>query len=181
MLFTDAWEKRRLIDISKSYSGLTYSPSDIRTLGTLVLRSSNIKNNAIVDADNVYVEPKSVNSTYVRSDDVIVVVRNGSRSLIGKHALVKNEIPDTVIGAFMSAFRGNGKFVNALLSTSQFQREVNKSLGATINQITGKDFSLMHFKVPNQNEMNDIGKLFSELDNFITVNQRKTSASHRAS
>ena len=53
--------------------------------GTLVLRSSNVKNGEIVDADNVYVNDKVATSENVEEDDIIVVVRNGSRALIGKH------------------------------------------------------------------------------------------------
>ena len=172
--FTDDWEQRKLTDITSSYSGLTYSPTDVQDKGTFVLRSSNVKNDQLIDADNVYVNPDIVNSNNVKVGDVIVVVRNGSRSLIGKHAIVTKEMPHTVIGAFMSAFRGeNGDYINALLSTNNFQKEVHKSLGATINQITGKDFSMMNFQTPKLEEQNKIGSFFKHLDDTIALYQRK--------
>src|SRR5574337_236973 len=172
--FTDDWEVRKLTDVTYSYSGLTYSPTDVQDKGTFVLRSSNVKNDQLIDADNVYVNPDVVNSNNVKVGDVIVVVRNGSRSLIGKHAIVTKEMPHTVIGAFMSAFRGeNGDYINALLSTNNFQKEVHKSLGATINQITGKDFSMMNFLTPKLEEQNKIGSFFKQLDNTIALHQRK--------
>ncbi|ARN63573.1 type I restriction endonuclease [Leuconostoc mesenteroides subsp. mesenteroides] len=172
--FTDDWEERKLTDVTSSYSGLTYSPTDVQDKGTFVLRSSNVKNDQLVDADNVYVNPDIVNSNNVKVGDVIVVVRNGSRSLIGKHAIVIKEMPNTVIGAFMSAFRGqNGDYINALLSTNNFQKEVHKSLGATINQITGKDFSMMNFLTPKLEEQSKIGSFFKQLDETIALHQRK--------
>ena len=172
--FADDWEDRKLTNITSSYSGLTYSPTDIQDTGTFVLRSSNVKNNQLIDADNVYVNPDIVNSNNVKVGDVIVVVRNGSRSLIGKHAIVNEEMPNTVIGAFMSAFRGeNGNYINALLSTDNFQKEVHKSLGATINQITGKDFSMMIFPTPKFGEQQKIGAFFKQLDDTIALHQRK--------
>src|SRR5574340_237470 len=172
--FTDDWEVRKLTDVTYSYSGLTYSPTDVQDKGTFVLRSSNVKNDQLIDADNVYVNPDIVNSNNVKVGDVIVVVRNGSRSLIGKHAIVNKEMPHTVIGAFMSAFRGeNGDYINALLSTNNFQKEVHKSLGATINQITGKDFSMMNFLTPKLEEQEKIGSFFKQLDNTIALHQRK--------
>ena len=172
--FTNDWEERKLTDVTYSYSGLTYSPTDVQDKGTFVLRSSNVKNDQLIDADNVYVNPDIVNSNNVKVGDVIVVVRNGSRSLIGKHAIVTKEMPHTVIGAFMSAFRGeNGDYINALLSTNNFQKEVHKSLGATINQITGKDFSMMNFLTPKLEEQNKIGSFFKQLDNTIALHQRK--------
>ena len=172
--YEDEWEVRKLTDVTYSYSGLTYSPTDVQDKGTFVLRSSNVKNDQLIDADNVYVNPDIVNSNNVKVGDVIVVVRNGSRSLIGKHAIVTKEMPHTVIGAFMSAFRGeNGDYINALLSTNNFQKEVHKSLGATINQITGKDFSMMNFLTPKLEEQNKIGSFFKQLDNTIALHQRK--------
>lgn len=137
------------------------------------MRSSNIQNNEIVDADNVFVNDDVVNSKNIQKNDVIVVVRNGSRHLIGKHALVKKEMKKTVIGAFMTGLRGNnGSFINSLLSTDKFNAEVHKSLGATINQITGKDFELMKFYVPNIQEQNKIGQLFVKFDQLIASNHR---------
>ena len=172
--FTDDWELRKLTNITSSYSGLTYSPTDIQDTGTFVLRSSNVKNDQLIDADNVYVNPDIVNSINVKVGDVIIVVRNGSRALIGKHAIVNEEMPDTVIGAFMSAFRGeNGNYINALLSTDNFQKEVHNSLGATINQITGKDFSMMIFPTPKFGEQQKIGAFFKQLDYTIALHQRK--------
>ena len=38
--FTDDWEVRKLTDVTYSYSGLTYSPTDVQDKGTFVLRSS---------------------------------------------------------------------------------------------------------------------------------------------
>ena len=38
--FTGAWEQRKLGELVAFYSGLTYSPKDVRESGTLVLRSS---------------------------------------------------------------------------------------------------------------------------------------------
>ena len=53
--FTDDWEQRKFPEFVSFYNGLTYTPNDIQEMGTLVLRSSNVKNGEIVDADNVYV------------------------------------------------------------------------------------------------------------------------------
>lgn len=172
--FTDPWEQYKFFQLTTSFSGLTYSPKNIQNSGTLVLRSSNIQDNEIVDADNVFVNDDVVSSKNIQKNDVIVVVRNGSRHLIGKHALVKKEMEKTVIGAFMTGLRGaNGPFINALLSTDKFKAEVNKSLGATINQITGKDFELMKFYAPKNQEQNTIGQLFVKFDSLIASNQEK--------
>ena len=172
--FTDAWEQRKLGEVVTFFAGLTYSPDNVQSSGTLVLRSSNVKNGEIVDADNVYVNHNVVNSDNVQVGDIIVVVRNGSRDLIGKHAQVKKQMEDTVIGAFMTGIRTKKpEFMNAMLDTSIFEAEVAKNLGATINQITGRMFSEMSFSMPETKEQAVIGTFFRNLDSLISLHQRK--------
>ena len=172
--YTFSWEQRKLTEFVESFSGLTYTPNDVQENGTLVLRSSNVSNGEVVDADNVYVNPQVVNSENVKVGDIVVVVRNGSRSLIGKHAQIKAFMPNTVIGAFMTGIRSEcPEFTNALLNTSRFEEEIAMNMGATINQITGYMFSKMEFKVPCLDEQKKIGEYFEKLDNLITLHQRE--------
>ena len=172
--FSDDWEQRKLDEVVEFYSGLTYSPKDVSKSGTLVLRSSNVQNGEIVTDDNVYVDSTVVDSQNVRVGDIIVVVRNGSRALIGKHAQIKQIMQNTVIGAFMTGIRcSESNFMNALLSTTSFEKEVAMNMGATINQITGYMFSNMQFLVPSLAEQQKIGSYFQSLDNLITLHQRK--------
>ena len=174
--YTDAWEQRKLGEVVEFFSGLTYLPENVMTEpGTFVLRSSNVKNGEIVDADNVYVKSAVVNSDNVQEGDIVVVVRNGSRDLIGKHAQIKERMDDTVIGAFMTGVRSDiPDFINAILDTQQFSIEINKNLGATINQITIGTFKKMKFVVPtNKVEQEKVGSLFRQFDDLITLHQRK--------
>ena len=172
--FDFSWEQRKLTEFVESFSGLTYTPNDVQENGTLVLRSSNVSNGEVVDADNVYVNPQVVNSENVKVGDIVVVVRNGSRSLIGKHAQIKAFMPNTVIGAFMTGIRSEcPEFTNALLNTSRFEEEIAMNMGATINQITGYMFSKMEFKVPCLDEQKKIGEYFEKLDRLVTLHQRQ--------
>ena len=153
---------------------MTYSPSDVKDVGTFVIRSSNIKDNILISADNVYVNPNIANSEPVKKDDVIMVVRNGSKSLIGKHALVTRKIDNTVIGAFMTGIRSSTPyFLDALLDTINFKKEIYKNLGATINQITIGNLRKMTFKVPNESEKFKIGSLFKKLNYLLALYENK--------
>ena len=128
----------------------------------------------VVDADNIYVNSDVVNSENVQKGDIVVVVRNGSRTLIGKHAQIKRFMKNTVIGAFMTGIRCDcPPFTNALLNTPAFEKEIAKNMGATINQITGYMFSKMEFLIPDLEEQRKIGEFFDGLDNLITLHQRK--------
>ena len=142
-----SWEQRKLTDFVEFYNGQTYSPLNVQDNGTLFLSSSNVQNGEISTADSVFIDSRVINTNNVKIGDIIVVVRNGSRNLIGKHAQIKDKMPNTVIGAFMTGIRtNNSNFVNSLLNTPIFDNEINKNMGATINQITGYMFSNIEFK-----------------------------------
>jgi type I restriction enzyme, S subunit len=173
--FKGEWEQKEFENEVEFFNGLTYSPLDItKESGTFVLRSSNVKNSEIVNADNVFVSPLVVNVDNVIIGDIIVVVRNGSRSLIGKHAQIKKNMPNTVIGAFMTGIRStHSSFINTLLNTNQFNVEIEKNLGATINQITNGAFKKMKFIFPGEKEQDIIGNYFQNLDNLISLSQKQ--------
>lgn len=172
--FTDDWEQRKLEKMVNFFSGLTYHPHDVRNNGCFVIRSSNIQNNQIVSADDVFVNRSIVNVPNVEQGDIIVVVRNGSRKLIGKHARVLSKMSNTVIGAFMTVLRSDdNSYINALLDSDQFQKEIYKNLGSTINQITTGEFKKMNFMVAKESENKKIGKFFKLVDNLISLQQRK--------
>ncbi|KQA22154.1 restriction endonuclease subunit S [Vibrio metoecus] len=172
--FSGEWVEKPLNHEVELFSGLTYSPKDIRKEGVFVIRSSNVKNGQIVQADNVYVNPEVINCSNVQKGDIIVVVRNGSRSLIGKHAQVHSLMNDTVIGAFMTGVRASyPEFINALFDTDKFKAQVEKNLGATINQITNGAFNSMVFMFPEGQEKTAIGNTFQKLDNLINQHQQK--------
>lgn len=172
------WSKKNFLSEVSIYSGLTYSPNDIRTQGTLVLRSSNVQEGNVSLNDNVYVNSFIVNSPNVQKGDIIIVVRNGSQSLIGKHAIIKQEMPNTVIGAFMTGLhcKNNSNFINALLSSTKFKKEIYKNLGATINQITNKTLTSMEFMFPKENDMYNIGCFFEKLDSLIQTISKKLAS-----
>ncbi|MDV6345902.1 restriction endonuclease subunit S [Nitrosomonas sp. Is35] len=173
--FNEEWIDGPLGEAVEFFSGLTYSPKDVvDSDGTLVLRSSNVINGEIVNADDVFVNSEVVNCDNVRAGDIAVVVRNGSRSLIGKHAQIKRKMNNTVIGAFMTGIRSEQpNFINVLLDTQQFNKEVEKNLGATINQITTSAFKKMQFSVPDPTEQTQIGSYFQNLDKLISLHQAK--------
>lgn len=172
--FKGEWVETPLLDVVTLYNGLTYTPNDIRDHGTLVLRSSNVQEGEISLFDNVYVRSEVATSPNVKKGDIIVVVRNGSRTLIGKHAQIKSVMPNTVIGAFMAGIHTDEpEFLNALLCTRRFDNEVTINLGATINQITNGTFHSMKFLFPDKKEQKALGYYFQHLDSLIQSTTKK--------
>lgn len=165
----DDWDAKPLGEIGDSLIGLTYRPSEVRKYGTLVLRSSNVQNGTLCFDDNVFVDADIPDRIMVRPGDILVCVRNGSRDLIGKSALIDERAVGMTFGAFMGVFRSEyGQFLRHVFQSGIFKKQINEPLGATINQITNK--SLNSFKVPlppTDEERTEIARALSDVDALL--------------
>ena len=165
----DDWDAKPLGEIGDSLIGLTYRPSEVRKYGTLVLRSSNVQNGTLCFDDNVFVDADIPDRIMVRPGDILVCVRNGSRDLIGKSALIDERAVGMTFGAFMGVFRSeDGQFLRHVFQSGIFKKQINEHLGATINQITNK--SLNSFKVPlppTDEERTEIARVLSDVDALL--------------
>jgi type I restriction enzyme S subunit len=169
------WETKRLSKLGELINGLTYSPKDVRESGLLVLRSSNVQKGQIDLNDCVFVRPDIKGANISKDGDILICVRNGSKRLIGKNALITNGLPLATHGAFMTVFRAKlPSFVFQLFQTETYRNQVKGDLGATINSINGKNFIKYEFSVPkNPEEQLKIASCLSSLDNLIKVQIKK--------
>lgn len=172
------WEKKTLGQLGDLVSGLTYSPDDIREAGLLVLRSSNIKNSVIALDDNVYVRTDISGANISVENDILICVRNGSKALIGKNAIIPKGMPLCTHGAFMTVFRSEfPHFVFQLLQSLAYEKQVKADLGATINSINGTQLKKYVFCVPkNPKEQQKIADCLSSIDDVITEQAQKIEA-----
>ncbi len=163
------WSIKPLGRMGEALIGLTYAPSDVRRYGTLVLRSSNIQNDALAFEDNVFVDMEIPERLMVRSGDLLICVRNGSRPLIGKTALLDERTVGMTFGAFMAVFRSEyGQYVNYLFRSHIIKRQIDEHLGATINQITNKSLKSFQIPVPpTDDEIDAIGTALSDVDALL--------------
>jgi type I restriction enzyme, S subunit len=163
------WNCTQLSDIGESIIGLTYSPSDIKNGGILVLRSSNIDGSKLVFNDNVYVDVKVNDKLIVQKNDILICVRNGSRDLIGKCAIIDEKSAGQTFGAFMSIFRSEyGRYLFNVFQSSIVKKQINQHLGATINQITNKSLNSFYVPLPKSaEEQHSIATALSDIDGLI--------------
>jgi len=165
-LIPNEWEIKSLSNLGEIINGLTYSPNDIHNEGVLVLRSSNIKERQLEFTDNVYVKADKFNP--VKKGDILICVRNGSKSLIGKNALITDAAEGFAFGAFMAVFRSDfNNYLYQIFGTDLFQKEIHKNLGATINSINGSDLKLFKLPIPPLPEQQKIAEILSTWDDAI--------------
>lgn len=162
------WEVKTLGELGQVIIGLTYSPKDVTDYGTLVLRSSNIQNNVLAFENNVFVNCEVPARVIVKENDILICVRNGSKDLIGKCALIDKKREGVAFGAFMSIFRSdyNLFLINAFRSNI-IQKQIDENLGATINQITNKNLNSFQIPLPPLSEQEKIAEVLSDTDLWI--------------
>ena len=182
MMFTTStfsWEQRKFSDVVATRRGLTYKPSDIRKNGVRVLRSSNIAEDSFVLSDeDVFVVREAVNIDCVRANDILITAANGSSRLVGKHTIISG-IPEesAVHGGFM--LLGTTKephFVNASMGSSWYRRFIELFVAGgngAIGNLNKNDLDNQDIAIPSEKEQKKIGSFFRQLDNLITLHQRK--------
>lgn len=174
--FTGEWEEKTLGDIGDCVIGLTYKPENVVEHGLLVLRSSNVQNNKLAFEDNVFVDIEVAEHLYTRLGDILVCVRNGSRALIGKCALIEEDAVGNTFGAFMSMYRTPyWRFVFQAFQGHFIQKQIRDNIGATINQITNKDMRAFRVLLPpTEDEQTAISEVLSDMDEeIVALEQRR--------
>lgn len=174
------WEIKKIKHLGYSRNGLTYSPENIvdENEGILVLRSSNIQNGKLDFNDNVYVDCKIPDNLLLRENDLLICSRNGSRNLIGKNALINNNIKCT-FGAFMCVYKSKyNRFIYYVLNSTIFDYYLNTFLTSTINQLTNYNFGSI--KIPftyDKNEQEQIINYLNieckKIDNMLDTKQKQ--------
>jgi type I restriction enzyme S subunit len=167
------WNLKEMRSLGEVKTGLTYKPEDVAKHGTLVLRSSNIQAERLVFEDNVFVSKKVGDGATVRKGDILICVRNGSRRLIGKSALITAEADGMAFGAFMSAFRSDlSPYLIWVFQSEIVQRQIEENLGATINQITNATLKALKVPMPPPHEQQAIAAALSDADGVVAGLER---------
>ena len=168
-LIPEDWEVKKLGDIGEPIIGLTYKPENVKSEGILVLRSSNIQENKLSFDDNVFVNVEVSDRIITRNGDILICVRNGSRELIGKSAVIKGKAVGQTFGAFMSVYRTDySNYVSHLFNSELIKIQIDQHLGATINQITNKSLSSFSIPLPpTLSEQNSIAQILTDMDDEI--------------
>lgn len=143
------WEEKRLEEIAMSKIGLTYKPSDVCDIGTIVLRSSNIQENHLDFKDIVRVNCNIKPNQWVQKGDILMCSRNGSFKLVGKVAMIDNLSEPMSYGAFMTIIRSEyNQYLFAFFKSPAFRNQLGCAGTSTINQITVKMLNEIRIPLP---------------------------------
>ncbi|MDY5264019.1 MAG: restriction endonuclease subunit S [Eubacteriales bacterium] len=166
----NGWSWSRISSIGTTNIGLTYKPTEIADEGTIVLRSSNIKNGKIDLTDLVRVKTIIRENQFVEQNDIVICARNGSKALVGKCAIFNLAMSESVsFGAFMAILRtAFYDYVYYFLNTQLFRNILNSDDSKQINQLTQDMLKNTLIPFPPQNEQRKIVTALNEIMHQIS-------------
>ena len=169
VLNTLNWPLVKLSAIAEYRIGLTYKPEAVSSSGIAVLRSGNIQNSQLCYEDTIYVNSKVEPKLLLKKNDILMCARNGSQSLVGKVALIENDISNTTYGAFMMAI--SSKYYVYLFEyfrSQAFRRLISVGSTTTINQVTTRMLNSIVIPLPDLDTINRFALYHSQI-NKLTI------------
>ena len=165
VLNTLNWPLVKLSAIAEYRIGLTYKPEAVSSSGIAVLRSGNIQNSQLCYEDTIYVNSKVDPKLLLKKNDILMCARNGSQSLVGKVALIENDISNTTYGAFMMAI--SSKYYVYLFEyfrSQDFRRLISVGSTTTINQVTTRMLNSIVIPLPDLDTINRFALYHSQIN-----------------
>lgn len=188
--FTGTWTESKLRDAGRCLRGVAYDPtadlsSGDRSYTVRLLRSNNVQSGRIDSNDLQYVNQRRVSpAQFLRDEDVVICMANGSRSLVGKAALFENgDGLRYTFGAFMGAFRANPvvaspRYIAEVFGTYAFRNWLDVILsGSSINNLRPRDIEDFSSMMPPLPEQEAIARVLADASREIDhIRQRLVKA-----
>lgn len=173
--FTDDWEQRKLGEFAgKTYGGGTPKTSEVTFWDGEIpwFQSSDlIEDNVLFAVPKKRITAgglKKSAAQLIPSDSIAIVTRVG----VGKLALMPFSYTTSQDFLSLSELTVDGKF-GCYAIYKILQKDKNLTQGTSIKGITKNELLNKKIWVPCRNEQVKIGKYLSDIDNIITLHQRK--------
>ena len=177
--FSNAWEQRKVTELGKIFIGLVTTMTEHYTdEGALLIRNSDIKDGRFEFGDNpIYLEKSfaQANSSRMHQLGDVVTVHTGD---VGTSAVIRENQVNS-IGFATIVTRPNTKIITSdylctYLNTDQHKKwAVGVSTGDGRTNYNLGDYYECVVPVPTIEEQQKISEFISNLNNLITLHQRK--------
>lgn len=177
------WEIKRLEDAVEFQRGLTYSKKDeVDFSDNIVLRSNNVD---LIKNELDFTELKYINpaidvqeSKKVKKGSLLICTANGSKSHLGKVALIDDDY-NYAFGGFMGQVtpkeKLDSKFLFYLMTSDNYKKFINElSDGANINNLKFSDLGQFEIPLPPLPEQQRIVSILDEA--FTAIAKAKANA-----
>ena len=177
--FTEAWEQRKLGDIGKTFTGLSGKTSDDFGHGEgRFVTYMNVFSNAI--ANPAMVEPIEIDTkqSSVKYGDVFFTTSSETPDEVGMSSIWLENTQNTYLNSFCFGYRPQAEIDSVYLAYSLRSASFRKKVillaqGISRYNISKNKVMELELLLPSLAEQHQIGAYFLNLDNLITLHQRK--------
>ena len=175
--FSDAWEQRKAIDIADYSKGNGYSKGDLTDAGTPIILYGRLytKYQFAINEVDTFAVPRN-GAVYSQGNEVIVPASGETAEDIARASAVEKS--GVLLGGDLNILRPfdfiNPLFLALAISNGEPQKELaKKAQGKSVVHIHNSDIQEVTIAYPSRTEQDRIVSYFSQLDNLITLHQRK--------
>ena len=175
--FTDDWEQRKAIDIADYSKGNGYSKGDLTDAGTPIILYGRLytKYQFAISEVDTFAFPRN-GAVYSQGNEVIVPASGETAEDIARASAVEKS--GVLLGGDLNILRPfdfiNPLFLALAISNGEPQKELaKKAQGKSVVHIHNTDIQEVTIAYPSRTEQDRIVSVFRQLDNLITLHQRK--------
>ena len=177
--FTDAWEQRKLGDMGSTFTGLSgKTKEDFGHGDAKFITYMNVFSNPIADLQMTETVEIDSKQNCVKAGDVFFTTSSETPEEVGMSCVMPENAENTYLNSFCFGYRPTEKFdlnyIAYVLRSKSFRKEM-KFLAQGISRYNISKSKVMEvaIPVPSLDEQRKVGQYFSNLDNLITLHQRK--------
>ena len=178
--FSDAWEQRKAIDIADYSKGNGYSKGDLTDAGTPIILYGRLytKYQFAISEVDTFAVPRN-GAVYSQGNEVIVPASGETAEDIARASAVEKS--GVMLGGDLNILRPfdfiSPLFLALAISNGEPQKELaKKAQGKSVVHIHNTDIQEVTIAYPSRTEQDRIVSVFRQLDNLITLHQRKGKA-----
>ena len=174
---TSSWEQRKAIDIADYSKGNGYSKGDLTDSGTPIILYGRLytKYQFAISEVDTFAVPRN-GAVYSQGNEVIVPASGETAEDIARASAVEES--GVLLGGDLNILRPfdfiNPLFLALAISNGEPQKELaKKAQGKSVVHIHNTDIQEVTIAYPSRTEQDRIVSVFRQLDNLITLHQRK--------
>ena len=177
--FTDPWEQRKLGDMGSTFTGLSgKTKEDFGHGDAKFITYMNVFSNSIADLQMTETVEIDSKQNCVKAGDVFFTTSSETPEEVGMSCVMPENADNTYLNSFCFGYRPTEKFdLNYLayvLRSESFRKEMTfLAQGISRYNISKNKVMEVEIPVPSLDEQSKVGRYFSNLDNLITLHQRK--------
>ena len=175
--FDFSWEQRKAIDIADYSKGNGYSKGDLTDAGTPIILYGRLytKYQFAISEVDTFAVPRN-GAVYSQGNEVIVPASGETAEDIARASAVEKS--GVLLGGDLNILRPfefmNPLFLALAISNGEPQKELaKKAQGKSVVHIHNSDIQEVTIAYPSRTEQDQIVSVFRQLDNLITLHQRK--------